>query len=63
MAFVVLVGMIREGVADLQRWREDKHTNKLKYGRLRSPHDVNDIEIVDSGKLKVGDVLEINSGQ
>jgi len=40
MAFVVLLGMLREGLADIRRWREDRRTNARLYTRLENPHDL-----------------------
>jgi hypothetical protein len=36
LVFVVLLGMLREGLADLRRWREDKRTNARIYTRIEA---------------------------
>ena len=36
LVFVVLLGMLREGLADLRRWREDKRTNARVYTRIEA---------------------------
>jgi hypothetical protein len=40
LAFVILLGMLREGLADVRRWREDRRTNARLYTRLETPHDL-----------------------
>ena len=62
LAFVVLLGMIREGLADLRRWSEDRKTNARKYTRLENPMDLSQRKEVRSDELKVGDLIEVQDG-
>jgi magnesium-transporting ATPase (P-type) len=63
LAFVVLLGMLREGLADIRRWREDRRTNARLYTRLENPNDLSDKKKVRSDDLRVGDLLEIQEGE
>lgn len=63
LAFVVLLGMLREGLADIRRWREDRRTNARLYTRLENPHDLSQKKQVRSDDLRVGDLLEIKDGE
>ena len=62
LAFVVLLGMLREGLADLRRWSEDRKINARKYTRLENPMDLTQRKEVRSDDLKVGDLIEIQDG-
>ncbi len=59
LAFVVLLGMLREGLADLRRWREDRLTNARKYIRLENPNNLKEKKEVRSDQLSVGDLIYI----
>lgn len=63
LAFVVLLGMLREALADIRRWREDRRTNARLYTRLENPHDLSQKKQVRSDDLRVGDLLEIKDGE
>jgi len=54
--------MLREGLADLRRWREDKRTNARKYTRLESCEDIKNKKEVRSEDLRVGDLIELRDG-
>jgi phospholipid-translocating ATPase len=62
LAFVVLLGMLREGLADLRRWSEDRKINARKYTRLENPMDLTQRKEVRSDDLKVGDLIQIQDG-
>jgi hypothetical protein len=36
LLFVIVLGMIREALADIKRWKEDRKTNALLYHRVTS---------------------------
>jgi hypothetical protein len=36
LVFVVLLGMLTEGLKNLRRWREDKRTNARVYTRIEA---------------------------
>jgi hypothetical protein len=40
LAFVILLGMLKEGLADVRRWREDRITNSRLYTRLENSQDL-----------------------
>ena len=63
LAFVILLGMLREGLADIRRWREDRRTNARFYTRLENPHDLSQKKKVRSDELRVGDLIEIQEGE
>ena len=54
--------MLREGLADLRRWSEDRKTNARKYIRLEDPNNLTLKKEVRSDDLKVGDLIEISDG-
>jgi P-type E1-E2 ATPase len=62
LAFVVLLGMLRELLADLKRWREDRRTNARKYVRVNRAN-LTDKSTVRSDELRVGDIIELNDDQ
>lgn len=62
LLFVIILGMIRELVADLKRWKEDRRTNARQYTRL-SKGDLRTKSSVRSQDIRVGDILEIYDGQ
>ncbi len=40
LVFVVFLGVLREGLSDLRRWREDKRTNARMYTRIADASDM-----------------------
>jgi hypothetical protein len=48
LAFVILLGMLKELLADLKRWREDRRTNARLYTRINSTLDLKDKKQVRS---------------
>ncbi|TNV85488.1 hypothetical protein FGO68_gene5841 [Halteria grandinella] len=62
LLFVIILGMIRELVADLKRWKEDRITNSRKYACITSNGLIDRKEVL-SQELRVGDIIEINDGQ
>ena len=59
LVFVVVLGMIRELVDDLKRWKSDRRTNKRKFTKVISK-DMTKRVTVRSDQLKVGDILELH---
>ena len=50
--------MVRELVADLKRWREDRRTNSRKYTRITGPK-MSEKAVTTSDQLRVGDLIEV----
>ena len=63
LAFVVLLGMLRELLADLKRWQVDRQTNARIYTIFESPDDMKDKSLVRSDQLRVGDLIELVDNQ
>jgi hypothetical protein len=59
LAFVVGLGMVRELVVDLKRWREDKKTNRRKYTRVANGQGMKNLEEIRSDQIRVGDIIEL----
>lgn len=59
MAFIVLLGMLKELLADLKRWQDDKRTNQRAYTRVGPEGPVQ----IQSQDIRVGDILELHDGQ
>ena len=58
VGFVILVGMILEGVADFRSWRSDSAINNYKVNRVSNTSTQETV----AADLKVGDVIEMNNG-
>jgi magnesium-transporting ATPase (P-type) len=54
LTFVLGVSMIREGIEDFRRYRSDKRINMMKFNKLISKGQFEEIESKD---IKVGDIL------
>jgi hypothetical protein len=54
LAFVVALGIIKELVVEIMRWRADKAVNKIPCRRLTANGTVEDITLAD---VEVGDIL------
>ena len=63
LAFVILLGMLKEGLADIRRWREDRITNARLYTILENSQDLSQKKKVRSDELRVGDLLEIQDDE
>jgi phospholipid-transporting ATPase len=64
LSFVVFIGMLREFLADMKRWSEDRKTNRVTYKRLASKDDlVNGLHDVRSDQIRVGDILQFDDDQ
>ena len=63
LAFVVILGMIRELVADLKRWKQDNITNSRLYNKITSANVLKEMSQIKSKDIRVGDILEIHDGQ
>ncbi|CDW80053.1 probable phospholipid-transporting atpase ih [Stylonychia lemnae] len=59
LAFVVFLGMIRELIADVKRWKKDKETNNRIFNLVRKEQVVQ----VKSQDLRVGDIIELHDDQ
>jgi magnesium-transporting ATPase (P-type) len=55
--FICVLGMIREGIADNKRHREDKRANKVMVRKLKKGST--ETEEIMAQDLKVGDVISI----
>jgi hypothetical protein len=62
LALVLVVGMLREGLADLKRWQEDRHTNARLYMSINSNKAMKEMRQVRSEELCVGDLIQIHDG-
>ncbi|MFS8160576.1 MAG: hypothetical protein ACMG6E_10310 [Candidatus Roizmanbacteria bacterium] len=40
LSFVIFIGMLREFLADLKRWSEDRKTNKVLFKKLAAKGDL-----------------------
>jgi phospholipid-translocating ATPase len=59
LLFVIAMGMLREGLADHKRNKEDRKTNNFKFKRVKSRTNWKELEEVRSRYLRVGDILEL----
>jgi len=57
LSYVILLGMIKEGIADYKRHKQDKQVNSQPVERLVSKGGKTELETVRSDQLKVGDVI------
>ena len=57
LTFVVVLGMLRELVADLKRFKQDRATNNRLYDVLVDRNDLSRFKEIKSRDIKVGDVL------
>lgn len=62
LAFVILLGMIRELVDELKRFKSDRKTNSRKYVRITSK-DMSQREFIRSDEIRVGDIIELVEDQ
>jgi len=61
LVFVIFIGMLKELIADVKRWREDMKTNKMLYKRVHTQGQIDSVQYVKSESLKVGDILELTN--
>lgn len=60
LAFVVALGMLKELLADLKRWREDRRTNQREYEVV----GLKNVRVLKrSEELRVGDIIELDNYQ
>jgi phospholipid-translocating ATPase len=60
LSFVVLIGLLKELLADLKRWHYDRRTNKTTFKRLSKKKTLDSFINVRSDELKVGDIISIS---
>lgn len=60
LCFVIAVGVLKELLADIKRYTEDKKTNGIEYSRLEKDQS---LKKVRSAQLKVGDILQLNDDE
>ena len=57
LCFVIFVGILKEFIADMKRWSQDRKTNNLLFKRLIDNGNVNEFVTTRSDQLKVGDII------
>jgi hypothetical protein len=58
LAFVLGIGMLKELIADIKRWNEDKKTNEIKYQKVQTKEAfISNYADSKSSELKVGDII------
>ncbi|KAG2383553.1 hypothetical protein C9374_004224 [Naegleria lovaniensis] len=60
LAFVLCVTLLKEAYDDIKRWRRDIESNSQKFLRLSKNST---FETVPSSKIKVGDIIQIETDQ
>lgn len=60
LAFVVVVGILKELVVEVRRWQQDRKVNSMVTRRLDSSGKMQKITLND---VKVGDVLKVMEGE
>ncbi|KAL9647937.1 hypothetical protein ABK040_008208 [Willaertia magna] len=60
LVFVLSVTLIKEAFDDIKRWRRDIEANSQKYNRLKRNGE---FELIPSSKIKVGDLIQIETDQ
>ena len=55
------MGILKELIAEVKRWKNDKKANEIRYLRM-AKKDRSTFESVRSAELKVGDILELKDG-
>jgi P-type E1-E2 ATPase len=60
LAFVVVVGILKELVVEIRRWQQDREVNSMATRRLDPSGKMQKITLND---VKVGDVLKIMEGE
>eukprot|EP00347_Sterkiella_histriomuscorum_P003081 403365663 len=63
LAFVVILGMIRELIADVKRWNQDRKTNNRLYAKVQEQNDCISTILIKSQDLRVGDIIYLQDDQ
>ncbi len=63
LCFVIFVGLLKELIADLNRWSQDRQTNMVLYSKLSDKNSLEGIVRSRSDRLKVGDILMLNDDE
>jgi len=64
LAFVVILGVIKEAVAEIKRWQEDRAFNSTQAREVKFDKEHQIIPISKRlDQIKVGDILEVVDGE
>lgn len=66
--FIMLLGVVKELISEVKRWKEDKQVNNSTVVRMVYPHDGDKKQEISwknttFADIKVGDILKISDGE